>query len=67
MVTMTFNFVTLLIGVILGLFVGTLVSALAFCRLMFDERWRLGFSEGWDAKKRDIEKQAKVESDAKPM
>lgn len=64
MVTITFNFATLLIGVILGFFVGMLVSAIVFCGIMFDERWSLGFSDGWAAKKRYIEKQAEVESDA---
>lgn len=64
MVTITFNFATLLFGVILGFFVGVLISTLAFCRLMFDERWSIGFSDGWAAKKRDIEKHAEVESDA---
>lgn len=61
MVTITFDFATLLIGVILGFVVGILISALAFCGIMFDERWSLGFSDGWDAKRRDIEKQAGVE------
>ena len=63
MVTITFNFATLLIGVILGFFVGVLISALAFCGIMFDERWSLGFSDGWNAKKRDIERQVEAESD----
>lgn len=63
MVTITFDLVTLLIGVILGIFVGAFVSASAFLRLMYDERWGLGFSDGWDAKRRDIEKQAEVDGD----
>lgn len=64
MVTITFDLVTFLIGVTLGFLAGILISALAFCGIMFDERWSLGFSDGWDAKKRDIEKQAEVERNA---
>lgn len=63
MVTITFDFATLLTGVIIGFVLGILISALAFCGIMYDERWSLGFSDGWDAKKRDIEKQAEVDSD----
>lgn len=67
MVTITFDFATLLIGAILGFFVGILISALVSCGIMFDERWSLGFADGWDAKKRYIEKQVGGDGGEKPV
>ena len=56
MISISFHVLSLIVGFLIG----TFVVALATILLLFDERWSIGFGEGWNHGKEYGEKQVEL-------
>ena len=60
--TITIHVGSLLAGMLFGVIAGAIISAIAVMRTIYDDRWSAGFGEGWEAKRREEERNDEARS-----